>query len=565
MENFDQEDFNRFVVENNIYGFFDDPITLKSGRQSYFYANFRDVVEDVWMTDKLADFVIVFARENGIEANTFYGVPEGATKLGIIVQYKWAQKSDFFYQGSHALAMGRAKPKDHGNPKDKSFVGMPKGKVVIIEDVTTTGGSLLKTVDNLQEAGVEISAVISLTNRMEKRDDGMSVKDVIKEKGIEFYQMSSALEILPIMYKKVQPVKEIGLAIEEEFQKYGVEDLWLVARETMVDKLLDKIDERQNPCVVGIDPFFDRIPAHLINGDSIEDAANAIRQFAFGIVDAVWDIVPAIKIQMAFFEKYGPAGVQAMKDTVDYARSKGLIVIDDAKRGDISSTAQAYADGHLGLAQTGNSKTPSFDVDLMTVNPYLGTDGLNPFVNVCRARGKGIFILAKTSNPSSGELQDRLIEMTSEEKEELEKLEVIEQHETEVYNIIALMINRYAEKYKGLRGYSSIGAVVGATYPKQAEILRKIMPSSIFLVPGYGAQGGGAQDLMNCFNDDGYGAVVNSSRGIIFAYEKYEDGNPEKFVEAAREAAQIMVDDIKLAMKEAGKFPACWEESLSLG
>jgi len=173
--------------------------------------------------------------------------------------------------------------------------------------------------------------------------------------------------------------------------------------------------------------------------------------------------------------------------------------------------------------------------------------------------------LAKTSNPSSGELQDRLIEMTSEEKEELEKLEVIEQHETEVYNIIALMINRYAEKYKGLRGYSSIGAVVGATYPKQAEILRKIMPSSIFLVPGYGAQGGGAQDLMNCFNDDGYGAVVNSSRGIIFAYEKYEDGNPEKFVEAAREAAQIMVDDIKLAMKEAGKFPACWEESLSLG
>lgn len=564
MENFNQEDFNRFIVENNIYGFFEDPIILKSGRQSYFYANFRNVVEDVWMTDKLADFVIAFARDNGIEVNTFYGVPEGATKLGIIVQYKWAQKSDFYYQGSHALAMGRAKPKEHGNPKDKSFVGMPKGKVVVIEDVTTTGGSLLKTVDNLQEAGVEISAVISLTNRMEKRDDGTSVKDAIQEKGIKFYQMSSALEILPSMYKKIQPAKDVGLAIEEEFQKYGVEYLWLVPRETMADKLLDKIDEKQNPCVVGIDPFFERIPKYLIEGDSLEDVANAIRQFAFGIIDAVWDLVPAIKIQMAFFEKYGPAGVQAMKDTVDYARSKGLFVIEDAKRNDISSTAQAYADGHLGLAQTGSSKVPSFDVDMMTVNPYLGTDGLNPFVNVCRANGKGIFILAKTSNPSSGELQDRLVEMTLEEKEEMEKLGVGEQNETEVFNIIALTINRYAQRYKGVRGYSSIGAVVGATYPRQAEILRKIMPDSIILVPGYGAQGGGAQDLMNCFNDDGYGAVVNSSRGIIFAYEKYEDGDPEKFIEAAREATKIMIDDIKLAMKEAGKFPANWEESLSL-
>ncbi|GEM_PF-4391 len=565
MENFNQEDFNRFVVDNNIYGFFDDPITLKSGRQSHFYANFRDVVEDVWMTDKLADFVIAFARDNEIGANTFYGVPEGATKLGIIVQYKWAQKSDFYYQGSHALAMGRAKPKDHGNSKDKSFVGMPKGKVVVIEDVTTTGGSLLKTIENLQEAGVEISAVISLTNRMEKRDDKMSVADAVQEKGIDFFQMSSAIEILPIMYKKIQPGKEIGVAIEKEFQKYGVEDLWLVPRETMADKLLDKIDEKQNPCVVGIDPFFERIPAHLINGDSIEDAADAIRQFAFGIVDAVWDLVPAIKIQMAFFEKYGPAGVQAMKDTVDYARSKGLIVIEDAKRNDISSTAQAYADGHLGMVQTGNSEEASLNADMLTVNPYLGTDGLNPFVNVCRTYGKGVFILDKTSNPSSGELQDRLVELTQEEKEELEKLGVDAQHETEVYNVVALTINRYAEKYRGTRGYSSIGAVVGATYPRQAEILRKIMPNSIFLVPGYGAQGSGAQDLMNCFNDDGYGAVINSSRGIIFAYEKYGDGNPEKFVEAAREATKMMIDDVKLAMKEAGKFPTRWGDSLSLG
>jgi len=203
-------------------------------------------------------------------------------------------------------------------------------------------------------------------------------------------------------------------------------------------------------------------------------------------------------------------------------------------------------------------------VDMMTVNPYFGTDGLNPFVNVCRTRGKGIFILAKTSNPSSGELQDRLVEMTLEEKEELEQLGVAEQNETEVFNIIALVINRYARKYKGVRGYSSIGAVVGATYPRQAETLRKIMPNSIILVPEYEIQESGARDAMNCFNDDGYGAIVNSSCGIIFAYEKYGDGDSEKFIEAAREAAKIMIDDIRLAMKETGKFPASWKELLSL-
>jgi orotate phosphoribosyltransferase len=224
---FNQDEFNKFIEENNVYGFFDEAITLKSGRQSHFYANWRNVVEDVFLTDKLADFVVGFAKEKGIEVDTFYGVPEGATKLGIISQYKNAMENNC-EKGSHVLAMGRAKPKDHGAAKDKYFVGMPKGKVVVLEDVTTTGGSLITTLEGLKEAGVDVVAVISLTNRMEKRDDGKSVKEAIEEIGINFHSMSSSLEMLPIMYAKLSPSEEVGKAIESEFGEYGVEPLKLV-------------------------------------------------------------------------------------------------------------------------------------------------------------------------------------------------------------------------------------------------------------------------------------------------------------------------------------------------
>lgn len=222
---FDQDEFNKFIEESGVYGFFEDAITLKSGRKSHFYANWRNVVEDVFLTDRLADFVVDFARDNCLEVDTFYGVPEGATKLGVITQYKLAKGSDGFAKGSHVLAMGRAKPKDHGAPKDKFFVGMPKGKVIVLEDVTTTGGSLIKTLDGLKEAGVDVAGVISLTNRMEKRDDGKSVKEAVEEKGVKFYCMSTALELLPIMYKRLQPSEEVGKAIEAEFGEYGVEPL----------------------------------------------------------------------------------------------------------------------------------------------------------------------------------------------------------------------------------------------------------------------------------------------------------------------------------------------------
>jgi orotidine-5'-phosphate decarboxylase len=257
--------------------------------------------------------------------------------------------------------------------------------------------------------------------------------------------------------------------------------------------------------------------------------------------------VPCVKPQVAFYEKYGSIGLQAFKDTVDYAHNKGLVVIEDGKRGDIGSTSQAYADGHLGVVQTQSSQTSSLDADLLTVNPYLGSDGLLPFVNVCKEQGKGIFILTKTSNPSAGEFQDRLIDITPAEEAELKQLGITTaEGKTQLYNLVALQVNRFAQGQIGERGYSQIGAVVGATYPHEAETLRKLMPNSIFLVPGYGAQGGTAKDLVNCFNSDGYGAVVSSSRGIIFAYEK---GNPKEFAQASREAVKSMIKDICSALE----------------
>jgi len=228
MRSFDQNAFNKIIEDNNVYGFFEKAITLKSGRQSHFYANWRNVVEDVWLTEQLVSFVIAYIRDKEIKLDTFYGVPEGATKLGVLTQYTWAREQSNFGNGSHVLAMGRAKPKDHGASKDRYFVGIPRGKVVVIEDVTTTGYSSIATLDSLKEAGIEVVALVSLTNRMEKRDDGLSVKEAVENKGIAFYNMSTALSLLPLVYRKLQPGASIGKAIEEEFSQYGVEKLNLV-------------------------------------------------------------------------------------------------------------------------------------------------------------------------------------------------------------------------------------------------------------------------------------------------------------------------------------------------
>ena len=555
---FNQEEFNQFVVDNNVIGFFEQPIELKSGRITNWYVNWR--INDVFLMDKLSDFVISFVKSLGLQPDCFYGVPEGATKLGIITQHKWAKQSLNYGQESHLLPMGRGKPKEHGDIKDRFFVGEPGGKIIVLEDVTTTGGSLIETLRNLKESGADVIGVISLTNRMEKREDGLGVKEAVEKEGFKFYNMSSALELLPKIYEKIQPKEEIIKSIENEFIEHGVQELKL--RKTVIDKLLEKIDEKKNPCVVGLDPVLERIPKHLIEGDSFEDVAEAFRKFNFAIIDAVCDLVPAVKPQIAFYEKYGSAGVKAFKDTVDYAHSKGLIVIEDGKRNDIGNTAQAYADGHLGVVETPSSDKPSFDLDFLTVNPYLGSDGINPFFKVCKEHGKGIFILVKTSNPSSGEFQDRLVEVNPNEREQLISKSIEVYDKTQLYNLVALQVNKYTQQFIGVRGYSPIGAVVGATYPEQAETLRKLMPNSFFLVPGYGVQGGGGEGVIPCFNKDGYGAVVNSSRGIIFAHEKY--GDPERFAEAAREATKEMIRDIVGALARAGKLPEAWREKNEL-
>jgi orotate phosphoribosyltransferase len=225
---FDQDAFNRFVIENNVYGFFPEAITLKSGRKSHFYANWRTVVEDVWLTERLADFVLAFAADRQIPVDTFYGVPEGATKLGVICQYTSARQQPEYARGSHVLAMGRARPKEHGAPRDRFFVGMPRGRTIVMEDVTTTGGSSLKTLEFLKESGIEVSALISLTNRMERRDDGLSVQEAVEQTGVAFHNMSSALELLPVIYDTLKPGEKIGRELEKEYLQYGVAPISLL-------------------------------------------------------------------------------------------------------------------------------------------------------------------------------------------------------------------------------------------------------------------------------------------------------------------------------------------------
>jgi orotate phosphoribosyltransferase len=227
MGNFDQEAFNDFILDNGVIGFFENPITLKSGRLSNWYVNWRNVAEDVYLIDELSDHVIAFVRDAGLAPDCFFGVPEGATKLGLITQYKWAKSSPLYGKNSHVLPMGRGKPKDHGAAKDRYFLASPKGNVIVTEDVTTTGGSLLKTIDNLSEIDAKIIAALGLTNRMEVRDDNRSVEQAVKDKGYQYFAMSNGLQLLPEAYKRLKPGDHIGEAIEKEFHKYGVEPLRL--------------------------------------------------------------------------------------------------------------------------------------------------------------------------------------------------------------------------------------------------------------------------------------------------------------------------------------------------
>lgn len=309
----------------------------------------------------------------------------------------------------------------------------------------------------------------------------------------------------------------------------------------MINKLIAKIREKNAPIVVGLDPMLKYVPEHIKEkayreyGETLEGAAEAVWQYNKGIVDAVHDLIPAVKPQAAMYEQFGVPGMAAFQKTVDYCREKGLIVIGDVKRGDIGSTAEAYAEGHLGRVQVGGRTLSAFDEDFVTVNPYLGSDGVKPFAKVCAREKKGIFVLVKTSNPSSGEFQDRLIDGRP------------------LYEHMGEQVAAWgAECMPDSGDYSYVGAVVGATYPGQGKILRRIMPKTFILVPGYGAQGGKGADLVHYFNGDGLGAVISSSRGIIAAYqqEQYAKYGPEAYADASRAAVLDMREDIAGALRE---------------
>lgn len=304
----------------------------------------------------------------------------------------------------------------------------------------------------------------------------------------------------------------------------------------MIDRLIERIEELQNPTVVGLDPKLPMIPENLKEeafetyGQTPKAVAAMFYQFNKAIIDQVADIVPAVKPQIAMYESYGPDGVKVFADTVAYAKQKGLIVIGDVKRSDIGSTSAAYATAHLGAVEIGSQTYFPFNEDFATVNPYLGTDSIDPYFETMKRYDRGLFVLVKTSNPGSGELQDQVFEKTG----------------LTLYETVGALVSKWGEDFRGKYGYSDIGAVVGATHPEQGTRLRKQLPHVFFLVPGYGAQGGTAQGLKGCFDKDGRGAIVNSSRGIIAAWQnKYKDRfKPEEFALAARQAALDMKQDL---------------------
>ena len=298
----------------------------------------------------------------------------------------------------------------------------------------------------------------------------------------------------------------------------------------ITDKLIEEIIKKQNPTCVGLDTSFDYLPDDMKAGvKDFKGAAEAILEFNKNIIDSVYDIVPSVKVQIAYYEQYGKAGLKAFKKTCEYAKSKGLVVITDAKRNDIGATASRYAAAFLGQTEVNGERKEAFPSDYLTVNGYLGSDGIVPFTDECKAHDKGIFVLVKTSNPSSGELQNLKLE-----------------DGRTVYECMGDMVEKWGEGTIGKYGYSAVGAVVGATYPEEAKVLRARLPHTFFLVPGYGAQGANAEMLKNCFDKNGLGGVVNNSRGILCAYKK----RGGTYAQAAREACLDMKKDLLSVLGE---------------
>ncbi|MCL2294427.1 MAG: orotidine-5'-phosphate decarboxylase [Spirochaetes bacterium] len=309
------------------------------------------------------------------------------------------------------------------------------------------------------------------------------------------------------------------------------------------DRLITLIEEKKNPSVVGLDPAIESLPASIIEKYKLpahgkenifQAAAEAVLEFNKAIIDSVCDIVPAVKLQAAYYEELGAEGIAAFKETASYAKAKGIITIGDVKRNDIGNTCKAYSNAYLGKAEIFGTKVQVFDFDAVTINSYLGREGVEPFLEDCSAYGKGVFILVKTSNPGSEEFQG----LTTDKGKN--------------YFVMGQLVAEWGRGLKGKSGYNCIGAVVGATYPQEAAILRQSMRETLFLVPGYGAQGGSADDIADCFNADGLGALVNSSRGIIFAYKKHKD--EKNYSRYAREASLVMKEDISKALIKKGIY-----------
>ncbi len=298
-----------------------------------------------------------------------------------------------------------------------------------------------------------------------------------------------------------------------------------------LDRMIEKIEQTQNPTVAGLDPKLDYVPEYIKAkcfdkyGETLKGAAKALLEFNKGLIDALYDIVPAVKPQAAYYEMYGTAGMKTLYKTQEYARSKGMYVITDGKRNDIGTTMEAYAAAHLGKVKVGGAEYEPFLGDALTVNGYLGSDGIKPLIKVCSENDKGIFVLVKTSNPSSGELQDKLVDGMP------------------IYELMGKMCEEWGKELPGAYGYSGVGAVVGATYPEQIKQLRAALPHTFFLIPGYGAQGATAKDIAAAFDDRGLGGIVNSSRGIMCAYKKQE-ADERDYALAARKEAIRMRDEI---------------------
>ena len=304
-----------------------------------------------------------------------------------------------------------------------------------------------------------------------------------------------------------------------------------------MDLLIDQIKEKNNPTVMGLDPRYDMLPEciKLKYGKDVKSVCEGILEYNKALIDATFDIIPAVKPQIAFYEMFGIEGMKCFKETCKYAKEKGLIVIADIKRGDIGTTAAGYSNAYLGKTLVGNVEESFYDIDWVTVNPYLGIDGVKPFIEDCKKYNKGIFVLVKTSNKSSGELQDLKLEDGKK-----------------VYEKVAELVNSWGEELIGEYGYSQVASVVGATYPVQIKELREIMPHSYFLIPGYGAQGGKADDIALGFKD-GIGGIVNASRSLMCAYksdrwkDKYKD---EEYAKATREEAIRMRDELNLSINK---------------